>query len=193
MKLLLTSNGLENNEISLVFKNLFNKAITDVKVLFIPTASRTEFELTYVTKSIQELIKLGVSDNNIFSYSPDKQKLSNFDKFDCIYVCGGNTYYLLDVFKKTGFDKQVIKLVNEGLIYVGVSAGSIIAGPNIEITGTDDENDCKITDLSSLNLTECIISPHFCKDEEEYVADFRKNSIYPVIGLKDNEAIVIIK
>jgi peptidase E len=56
MKLLLTSNGLENKEIGYVFKNLFSKDIKLVKILFIPTASRTKDELFYVNKSKEELI-----------------------------------------------------------------------------------------------------------------------------------------
>jgi dipeptidase E len=193
MKLLLTSNVFENKEIGTIFKKLFEKNINQVKILFIPTAARTDEELHYVEESKTKLLDLGILKSNIFSYYPEKLENSNFDEFDCIYVCGGNTYYLLNVIKKSRFDKKIIELVNNGVVYVGVSAGSIIAGPNISITGDFDENDCGITDLTSLNLTETIVSPHFCDNEKEYVSEFRKKSNCPVIGLKDNEAVLIIK
>ncbi len=50
---------------------------------------------------------------------------------DAVYVTGGSTGYLLKRVKETGFDKILKKMVYAGKVYVGVSAGSLIAAPNI--------------------------------------------------------------
>jgi len=39
---------------------LVNKPVSEIKVLFIPTASRTKEELIYVEKSRQELLDSGI-------------------------------------------------------------------------------------------------------------------------------------
>jgi len=52
--------------------------------------------------------------------------------FDVLYVQGGNTFYLLDRMRRSGADGIIRKLVAaHGTVYCGVSAGSIIAGPDI--------------------------------------------------------------
>ena len=48
-------------------------------------------------------------------------------KFGGIYIGGGNTFYLLNEFKKSEFDKKLVKLLNEIDIPVfGGSAGTLI-------------------------------------------------------------------
>ena len=108
-----------------------------------------------------------------------------------IYVCGGNTFYLLHKIKKIKFDEKIKNMVKKGIVYVGVSAGTIIAGPNIEISGLD-ENDIKLKDLTGLNLTDKIISPHYGINKEEIIENFEKENKKKVIRLKDNQAWFII-
>lgn len=55
-----------------------------------------------------------------------------FNACDIIFVGGGNTMYLLQEVKRTGFDELVKKKIAQGIPYVGTSAGSIIMAPNIE-------------------------------------------------------------
>ena len=53
-KMLLTSNGLSTPEIREVFHEMTGNDGKNVRVLFIPTASRTEEELVYVRKTYEE-------------------------------------------------------------------------------------------------------------------------------------------
>lgn len=59
-------------------------------MLFIPVASRFPEEMLYVEKSKNELFDMGLKDRNIFIYNCDKDFPVDI-KFDCVYVCGGNT------------------------------------------------------------------------------------------------------
>jgi dipeptidase E len=83
--------------------------------------------------------------------------------FDVLYVSGGNTFYLLQQAQQSEFDDVVKKLVNSGKIYIGTSAGSVIAGPNIEATNTID-NAKQAPELSGtvgFNLVNFLIFPHW--------------------------------
>ena len=192
-KLFLTSAGFLNKEVSNLFLKELSKEPNESRVLMV-TSGRTEEENHYIEESRKELVDLGFKD--IFVFNLDR-KIS-FDEVkdtDAIYVCGGNTYYIMKKFRETGLDRIVIKLVNQGKIYIGVSAGSIMAGPNIEISGwgiDGDENDVDLKDLTGFNFTNISIFPHFEKDKhEQEVEEFKKKVNYPVIELTDNQAVFV--
>ena len=49
----------------------------------------------------------------------------------CIFVLGGNTFFLMHHMRRSGLDALVRRRVDEGAVYVGMSAGSIIAGRSV--------------------------------------------------------------
>ena len=192
-KLLLTSTGLANQNIKNHFLQIIDKPISQVKIIFVPTASRSEEELKYVNDSKKELLDLGIPENNIKTLNLDKPvSFQDVEGFDVIYVCGGNTFYLLKKVRETGFDKVIIEFTKTGKLYFGVSAGSILVCPNIDIASPFDENDVNLTDLTGLNLTDVIVSPHYCEEEKPIIDEFKKKSQYKVIPLTDNQALLII-
>jgi peptidase E len=195
-KILLTSAGFENPKIGEEFLKLVNKSAQEIKVLFIPTAARTKEELFYVSKSKEELMGVGIKEENIINFNLDR-KLSEeeLNRFDVIYICGGNTFYLLHRVNESNFRDKIISLVDKGIVYVGASAGSIIAGPDIEISGRGDrwdKNDIGIKDLAGLNLTTEIISPHYIEEEKEIIDKFREETNKKVTPLRDDQALLII-
>ena len=115
---------------------------------------------------------------------------------DIIYVNGGNTYYLLDKVRKSGFDKIIGELLDQGKIYVGVSAGSYLASPTIEAAGwkhTDpDRNVVKLKDLTALNLVPFIITAHYNRKKYRVaVSAGAAKSKYPVVALYDSQAVQV--
>jgi len=50
-----------------------------------------------------------------------------------MYMCGGNTTYLLQQMQETGAFDLIVERVHGGKPYIGTSAGSIIAGPKIPV------------------------------------------------------------
>jgi dipeptidase E len=191
-KLLLTSSGLDNEEIQKNFLGLLGGLIKDVKVLLIFGVKNDE-EMFYVNESKKELINLGIKEKNIIEANINNQIFFPKEKFQVIYFCGGNTYYLLNRIKKLGFDK-LIKNSKKEILYVGVSAGSIIAGGNIEISGwgsEGDENYVGLEDLSGLNFTNVAVFPHYRNELKKEVDEFRDKVNYPVIELYNGEAILI--
>jgi len=192
-KLLLTSTGFSNKEITNVFLKKFNKEPSQSRVLMV-TGAKTEEENQYIEESKKELNDLGF--NHILIYNLTQPvSLDQIKDIDLIYVCGGNTFYYLKKIRETGLDKILIKLVNQGIMYIGVSSGSIIAGPSIEIAswGKDgDTNDLNLKDLTGFNLTHMSIFPHFEEDKHRLeVEEFKKKVDYPIIELTDNQAVFI--
>ena len=91
-KMLLTSNGLSTPEIREVFHEMTGNDGKNVRVLFIPTASRTEEELVYVRKTYEELLASGILPDHITVFEIDKclENGNCYDlyAYDCFVVCG---------------------------------------------------------------------------------------------------------
>lgn len=64
--------------------------------------------------------------------------------------------------KRTGADKVIIEQINQGKVYIGASAGSMILSPNIEYV-KDMDDATKATDLddySALSIVDFYPVPH---------------------------------
>ena len=194
-RLLLTSNGFENPKIGKEFLKLVNKPVSEIKILFIPNASRTKEELHYISLSKKELIDLGIEKENIIEYNLDRDVSDGeLENIDVVYMCGGNTFYLLYKVRESKFDEKINEIVNKGIVYVGVSAGSMIIGPDIDVSGIREEwdkNDIGIKDLTGLNLIKERISPHYINEDKEAIQKFERETGKKVTPLRDNQAILI--
>ena len=51
--------------------------------------------------------------------------------YDVVYLCGGQTRYLLQRINETGFDHSLKEYIRRDGVVLGVSAGSIIFANNI--------------------------------------------------------------
>jgi len=192
MRLLLTSTGLANKNITDEFLKMAGKPVSKIKIIFVPTAARSKEELKYVDESRTELINLGISRKNIKTLNLNKSvSFEEVENFDVIYVCGGNTFYLLKKIKETSFDKIIKKFTKINKLYFGVSAGSIIVCPDINIASPFDENDISLTDLTGLNLVNVIVSPHYSEKEKSIIDKFKKSSQYKVVTLTNNQALLV--
>jgi peptidase E len=114
------------------FHEMLDKPANEAKVLFIPTAANCNEYIPYAGACFAELLSAGICANNITVHDVDgtlspEQAMAH----DVIYVTGGDTRHLLRRMKETGFDEIVKKVVYANKIYVGASAGSLIAAPNI--------------------------------------------------------------
>jgi dipeptidase E len=188
MKLLLTSAGLANKNVRNFFISQFDRL--DNKTACIVTSGRNEEEQLYINSSIKELEDLGI---RVIEFNIAKhESFVNFPLYDIYYVCGGNTFYILDQMRKTGVDKILIDAVKKGKFYIGVSAGSIIPGPDIEVAGLGDPNDINLQDLTGLKLIPYIITPHYNQKEEKDVEEFKeKRKDAEVITLTDEQALFV--
>ena len=93
----------------------------------------------------------------------EASKIKNIiENADCIYVSGGNTFYLLQELEKTGTDELIKQHILAGKLYIGESAGAMTTAPNIEYACLmDDSNGTKeLTSFAALNVVDFSTVPH---------------------------------
>ena len=132
MRVLLTSAGLETEEIKEYFMNMLGKDMSSVKALFIPTAAIDADAIEALPKCMHDLLKCGIPNKNIKVY--DLHIGMDFDQlrqYDVVYLCGGNTTYLLERINATGFRTALIEYIRANGLVIGVSAGSLIFSDNL--------------------------------------------------------------
>jgi len=121
---------------------------------------------------------------------------------DAIYVDLGNTFYLRYYMRKSGFDDLVPSLLQEGVVYVGVSSGSICAGQSISTAfwkGWDDPGYGQEWDLSRIGYEGMNIIPggksvfpHFRGGEHEPLVQQHRPSLrHELVVLGDDHAYVV--
>ncbi len=132
MRVLLTSAGLETEEIKMYFMNMVGKDMSMVKALFIPTAAINAGAIQVLPKCMNDLLKCGIPDKNIKVYDLHiGMEIDELQQYDVVYLCGGDSEYLLERINATGFNKTLMNYIeNEGMV-IGVSAGSIIFANNL--------------------------------------------------------------
>nr|WP_303972709.1 Type 1 glutamine amidotransferase-like domain-containing protein [Streptococcus merionis] len=81
---------------------------------------------------------------------------------NCLCISGGNTFYLLQELKKKNLVELIKQRVTEGMLYIGESAGAIIASRSIEYSHIMDEPNIatELKDYSGLNLWSKYLLPH---------------------------------
>ncbi|PJB17762.1 hypothetical protein CO116_00520 [Candidatus Falkowbacteria bacterium CG_4_9_14_3_um_filter_38_19] len=166
-------------------------------VAFIPTAADPYEDKWFVDEDRDKLKEKGFNVKDVdIKGKTEQELLEELKDVDIIFVAGGNTFYLLEKSRESGFDKIVKELIQKGVIYVGSSAGATLAGPDIEpIKTLDDPSKApSLKSFNGLNLVDFIILPHFEeKNRKEYGEIIRENSEkgYKLIILTDNQAVVV--
>lgn len=202
MKLLLTSAGFRKDnrsewrkEIVDGFKKLLGKDPKGLKCAFIPTAADPEENKWFVDTARAEILDLGMELVEVDLKDPNQSAIKEkLEQAKVIYVNGGNTFYLLDWIRKSGLRVYLKDLLEKRKVYVGVSAGSVIVGPDIEISGwgpTGDPNVINLEDTTGLNFISFAISPHFTESERIILQQKVGEVGYPVIALTDEQAMFI--
>jgi len=202
MKLLLTSCGWEYNpKIGKEFLRLIGKEPAEVKIFLVTTADKKDEDWKWVLRQVRMITKLGIKEKNIKIFSLDRKAVKNeLADIDVVYVCGGNTFLYLHGIRKTGLDKAISKFVKKGGLYYGISAGSILAGPDIAFIAPLDDpgvvralSTVKVTHTKGLGLTDIAIAPHYNNKEYISVIDrFQEKSKFPIMPLTDTQALKIV-
>lgn len=132
MRVLLTSAGLETEAIQEYFTKMVQKDMASVKALFIPVAAVNPDAVAVLPKCMNDLLKCGIPNDNITVYDlhcgMDSDELQ---QYDIVYICGGETRYLLRRINETGFGKSLLEYIHADGVVLGVSAGSLIFANNI--------------------------------------------------------------
>ncbi len=132
MRVLLTSAGLETEEIKQYFMEMLGKEMVQVHALFIPTAAIDADAVAVLPKCMNDLLKCGIPNKNIRVYDLHYgMEIEELRQYDVVYLCGGNTGYLLERVNDTGFGKALKEYIRLDGPVIGVSAGSLIFTNNL--------------------------------------------------------------
>src|SRR5690606_16613404 len=124
------------------------------RLLFIPCAKRDGDAYLQVVRSA--VAPLGVAVDGLHQ-EPDP--VAALRRAAALFVGGGNTFRLLSALQRTGLVEVIRERVQEGMPYLGASAGTNVAGPSLRTS-----NDMPIVPPASfeaLGLVPFQINPHY--------------------------------
>jgi len=171
--LLLTSNGMQ---MKAEIMKLLQKPAYDITVAFISTAAKPEENLDYLKKDwtiMRDEMGFNVEEIDIEGKT-EAQVMKMLELKDIIFVEGGNTFYLLKAMRRCKFGRIIRKLLKNGKVYIGVSAGSIVAGRNIKTAGWlgeeyGNKEKFGVKNLKGLNLIPFDIFVHYQPEHAEII------------------------
>ncbi len=132
MRVMLTSCGLETEQIKEQFLRMLGKEPVDTKALFIPTAAIDADAIEVLPKCMNDLLKCGIPKENIRVFDlHQNMPVEELKTYDVVYLTGGRTSYLLERINDTGFRDTLLAYIRNGGFVIGVSAGSIIFANNL--------------------------------------------------------------
>lgn len=165
-----------------------------VKVAFITTAAGMEKDAPWQTKDRNKLEELGFHVTSVDIKDKSEEQLrTEFADIDILFVAGGNTFYLLEQAKKSGFIQIAKELIARGVIYIGSSAGSVLAGPNIESVQTlDDPHVAILASYDAMNIVDFVVLPHYQNDDPVY-KEIEKTyaNKYNLLPLTDQQFVLV--
>jgi dipeptidase E len=167
--LLLTSGGMKMKE---EIVKLLQKPAYDITVAFISTAAKPQEDLDYLKRDwtiMKDELGFNVEEVDIEGKT-EAELLKLLGIKDIIFVEGGNTFYLLKAMRDCNFEKVIKKLLKEGKVYIGASAGSIVAGRTIRTAEwLGDENIVRMKNFKGLNLVPFDIFVHYLPENAEII------------------------
>lgn len=201
MKLLLTSGGLENQTMINALRELIGKDFKDAKLIFIPTAANVEAgDKRWLISDLAKCKELGFKEVDIVDIAavPQETWWPRLEKADVIMVGGGNTSYLMGQIKKSGLAAALPNLL-QSRVYVGISAGSIVASPNLKQKEMQRLYEEPIVDDDTnqgLGFVDFLVvphmnSPHFPR-AAELIDEVAKDIDIPLYAIDDQTAIKVI-
>jgi len=130
-KIFLTSTGLTNLKVREAILGEIGK-MQSQSVAIITTADDEKENNKYCQLALSQFNELGFKKVDFV----DLERTPDYDFLDygIIYVSGGDTFRLLKFAKEANFRKTLSDLFDRGGVYIGVSAGSYIMCPTIEMS-----------------------------------------------------------
>lgn len=170
------------------------------EIVFVPYAQPGGMSYDdYTTKAQEGFDALNITVKGIHTFENPIDAIKNAKG---IFVGGGNTFLLVDTLYKNNIIETLKEVVNNGTPYLGTSAGSNIAGPNMKNT-----NDMPIVyppsfetmGLIPFNINAHYLDPikgstHMGETRETRIAEFHAHSSndISVLGIREGSWIRVV-
>ncbi|MCL2501067.1 MAG: peptidase E [Defluviitaleaceae bacterium] len=177
--------------------------LTGKKVIFIPTAGLYEMPeeyregLDFINNADREALKnlgFAVEDLDISS-EPAEAIEKIISGADALFVCGGNSFFLMQELKRKKADVMIARHIRQGKLYMGTSAGSVIMQKDIIDDGIDDPvfGSALNGDFSGLRFIDFYVyvhyGHHYFGNDDECLDKYYANLNH--IKIADNQAVTV--
>lgn len=139
-----------------------------MRLAFITTAAEVEKgDKGWLRKDKSALTDAGF---DVFDYTltgkTGRELRRDLSGIDVAFLEGGNQFYLLQQIQQSGFVPIIRDLVRKGVIYIGSSAGSQVAGPDLYPTYRPDhaKEAPLLKGYEGIGLVDFVIFPHWGSD-----------------------------
>jgi len=164
------------------------------KISFVPFAAYDRGR--YTLQARQRFERMGFELTSAHDVSNPRRCIQ---QSDAVFIGGGNTFRLLKCLYDFGLLDAIRDAVEDGLPYVGSSAGAIVAGPSLRTT--KDMPVVQPPSFDALGIVNFQISPHYLdpdpnsthmgETQEERILQFLEENDAPVVGLREGAMVRI--
>ena len=194
MNLLLTSDfPLSRNEIILEH---IRSEVTNPRIAWIPPFSGEGHERFPQAKEYFKSFGFTNLDFIDIDEDPDERQLDNLNKYDVIYLTGGNPIGFKRNIHQSGLESRLLHLITEDLLIMGASGGSMPFTKNVSlfrlVTETVDEVFTDYSEYKALNIVDYELLPHLNKMESSFlqkVKEYSKRINHDIISIDDGSAL----
>lgn len=157
-------------------------------LLFVPFAQHDRDAYAKIVRARFETMGIDVD-----SLHDVDDEVETVEHADAIFIGGGNTFLLLSTLHELKLIEPIRRRVDDGMPYMGSSAGTNVACPTIRTT-----NDMPIVEppsFEALALVPFQINPHYLDPQpdskhmgetrEQRIIEFHRSNSIPVLGLRE--------
>ena len=158
------------------------------RVLFVPFALYDRDK--YAETAQRRFAQMGYELSSIHNAANPKDAI---EETDAVFIGGGNTFRLLKALYDFDLLGPIRERVQNGMPYIGSSAGSNVAAPTIRTT--NDMPFVQPPSFDALGLVSFQINPHYIDPDpnskhmgetrEERIVQFLEENDTPVVGLRE--------
>lgn len=174
----------------------FDRSPKGMRLVFITTAAEGEGgDQSWLRHDKEALTSVGfeVTDYTITDKTEDDIRI-DLSGYNVIFFSGGNTFYLLEKMQQSKSANFFKEEVDKGVIYIGSSAGSVVAGPSIEVVKNLDpiEKAPNLKGFAGLGIVDFTVLPHWGSQsfKEQYLTSRLEQAYsleHKLILLTDNQ------
>jgi dipeptidase E len=168
--------------------------------VLVPTASNPMPAATWVTAMVRVLESAGVTVDRLdLERATERDVEPALRGAGLVVVTGGYPLFLLQHVRRTGFDRLIAPAVHRGALrYVGISAGAILAGPDLDYLREpefdDPEEPGDVATTTGLGLVPFTVLPHRDRgraDRHDRLAARHGDDPARWLSLNDDQAVIV--
>ncbi len=204
MRLLLTSNGLDDPGITNALAQMYGRNFCQMRVAFVPTASTQQAEdKSWLIDDLYRFRGLFPACIDVVELLalPTSEVLHRLSQAEVVVFGGGDTYALHQAIDSLDLREELIELLDQR-IYVGISAGSIITNPTLAIASLtslwpDEIGGNRDASTPGLGLVPFATRPHlhnpaFATSQPQALRQATPQLPHPTYAIADGAALMVI-